>query len=80
MILNVTLQLGESEMVVESCKRNFAEQGITYYRVSPHLQEVISSGETDHRKLLEMILLTRNETWTEILKIAKLLTDDPAAP
>ncbi len=56
------LQLVESEIVAKSCRSRCAEQNIPYYRFSPHLTHVISAGETDNDKLLEMMWQTRLQT------------------
>lgn len=55
-------QLVESEMVAENCKSRCEEQGIPFYRFSPHLKEVVAAGETDLNKLLDMIIQTKIET------------------
>ena len=56
------MQLVESEMVAENCKSRCEEQGIPFYRFSPHLKEVVAAGETDLTKLLDMIIQTKIET------------------
>ncbi len=37
------------------------EQGIDYYRFSPHLdvEEIIDAGETDTSKLIDMVVIAR---------------------
>lgn len=37
------------------------EQGIDYYRLSPHLhiEEIIGAGETDRDKLIDMVVESR---------------------
>jgi len=59
-------------MVARTCEGSCKEQGIPFYRLSPLLPEVISAGETDNKKLLQMIISTRKETWQTIQKLAKL--------
>ena len=59
-------------MVARTCEGSYKEQGIPFYRLSPRLPEVISAGETDNKKLLQMIISTRKETRQTIQKVAKL--------
>ena len=59
-------------MVARTCEGSCKEQGIPFYRLSPFLPEVISAGETDNKKLLQMIISTRKETRQTIQKLAKL--------
>ncbi len=56
--------------MAETCDRNFKEQGIPYYRFSPQLKETISAGETDSRKLIDMVITTRQQTIVRIKEIA----------
>ena len=55
-------------MVAENSKSRCEEQGIPFYRFSPHLKEVIAAGETDTEKLLDMIIQTKMETEEQGLK------------
>ena len=50
-------------MVSRTCEGSCTEQGIPFYCLSPLLPEVISAGETDNKKLLQMIISTRKEAW-----------------
>ena len=61
MMVIVTLQLVESEVIAENCQSRCKEQGILYYRFSPQLEEVIPPGETDSAKLMDMILEARKQ-------------------
>ncbi len=56
----------ESETVAETCHRNFKEQEIPYYRFSPQLKETISSGEINSRKLIDMVVTTRQQTVAKV--------------
>ena len=49
-------QLVESEAVAKNTRSRLKELGIPFYRMSPHLDEVIPSGETDTGKLLDMVM------------------------
>ena len=53
------LQIGESENVAENVKSRCKEQGVDYYRFSPTMTKVISSGETDLDKLQDMVLMAK---------------------
>ena len=44
------------------------EQGIPFFRFSPHLDEVIAAGETDNEKLVNMIIQARSQTAAQGLK------------
>lgn len=55
-------------MVAENSKSRCEEQGIPFYRFSPHFKEVIAAGETDTEKLLDMIIQTKMETEEQGLK------------
>lgn len=59
LLLTLPLQLVESEMVAKNCSMRCHEQGIPYYRFSPHLSQVIGAGETDIDKLVDMMVQTR---------------------
>ena len=43
----------------ENCGSRCVEQGITYVRLNPQLEEEIDSGETDNDKLLNMLWVLR---------------------
>jgi len=58
-------------MVARTCEGSCKEQGIPFYRLSPSLPEMISAGETDNEKLLQMILSTRMETRETHTKIGQ---------
>ena len=62
LIYVILMQLVESEIVAKNCQVRCNEQNIPYYRFSPHLNQVISAGETDNEKLLDMMLQTRIQT------------------
>lgn len=59
------IQLLESEMVAENCETRCNEQGIQFYRFSPHLDKVIPAGETDNEKLIDMIIAARIQTMSQ---------------
>ena len=61
MMMIVTLQLVESEVIAENCQSRCKEQGILFYRFNPQLEEVIPPGETDNAKLMDMILEARKQ-------------------
>ena len=61
----------ESETVAETCDRNFKEQDIPFYRFSPQLLETISAGETDSRKLIDMVIATRKQTTKRLDELAE---------
>ena len=52
-------QLVESEIVAKNCKTRCHEQNIPFYRFSPQLTNMVSAGETDSDKLVDMMLQTR---------------------
>jgi hypothetical protein len=52
----------------QNCSSCCNEQGITYIRLNPQLNEEIDSAETDNDKLLSMLWTTRqylHSTWDE---------------
>jgi hypothetical protein len=55
------------------------EQGIPYYRFSPHLNHVIGAGETDIDKLVDMMLQTRiqapQQGVSELASLFQLVAD-----
>lgn len=55
------------------------EQNIPYYRFSPQLSHVITAGETDNEKLLEMMWQTRIQTpqqgLTDLITLFQLVAD-----
>jgi len=72
LFFSLSLQLVESEIVANSCKIRCREQNIPYYRFSPQLSQVISAGETDIDKLLEMMWQARLQT--PVQGLAELVT------
>ena len=58
-------QIVESETVAENSECRCREQGIAFYRFSPHLRDVISGTEVDNLKLFNMVIQTRVETVTK---------------
>ena len=59
MIMITKSQIGESENIAENVESRCKEQGVDYYRFSPQLTKVISSGETDLDTLHEMVLMAK---------------------
>ena len=55
----VCVQLVESELVAENSKSRCAEQDIPFFRFSPTFDEIVSSGETDVDKLINMVIQTK---------------------
>ena len=53
-----TPQITESEHVSDNMCSRCVEQGIDYYRLSPHLhlEEIVGAGETDRDKLIDMVV------------------------
>lgn len=49
-------QIGDSEEAAANAESICIQQGIDYYRFSPHLEEATSLGETDSRKLVDMVV------------------------
>ncbi len=54
-LLNVK-QITESEQVAKDMSSRCKEQGIKYFRCSPHLSHLVGSGETDRDILIDAIL------------------------
>ena len=51
--------LVESEAMADICRSYCEEQGIPFYRFSPHLSVLIAAGEISLEKLVDMIIETR---------------------
>ncbi|XP_064383275.1 85/88 kDa calcium-independent phospholipase A2-like [Halichondria panicea] len=51
--------LGQSEAIADRCKTSCEAQGIPFYRFSPPLDEKIEPTETDSRKLVDIMILSR---------------------
>ena len=49
----------ESELVAENSRSRCEEQDIPFFRFSPKFDMIISSGETDTEKLLNMVIKTK---------------------
>ena len=58
-------QIVESETVAENSRCRCREQGISFYRFSPHLNDVILGTEIDNEKLFNMVIQTRIEMVTK---------------
>ena len=67
------LQLGDSETVARTCEIQFKQQNIPYLRFNPVLDTPVSVGETDNKKLVEMVMLTRRQTWRNVLELAEII-------
>lgn len=69
----------ESEIVAKNCNMRCHEQNIPYYRFSPQLSHVISAGETDTDRLVEMMLETRvqapHQGVAELASLFQLVAD-----
>lgn len=65
--------------MAKNCSQRCHEQNIPFYRFSPHLNHVISAGETDNDKLLDMMLQTRIQTpqqgMAELASLFQLVAD-----
>ena len=59
--LFVCVQLVEPSIADGNCKSRCEEQGISYYRLNPRLEQVIGAGETDRDVLISMIIQTNKE-------------------
>ena len=55
----IFMQLGQSEAIADRCKTSCEAQGIPFYRFSPPLDEKIEPTETDSRKLVDIMILSR---------------------
>jgi len=53
------VQLVEAELVAENSRSRCAEQDIPFFRFSPTFDEIVSSGETDVDKLINMVIQTK---------------------
>ena len=55
------IQVTDSEHISSNVKSRCVEQGIDYFRFSPHLpvDEIIDSGETEVAKLVDMVVTAR---------------------
>ena len=76
-IFVLSVQLGVSELVAEACEHNFREQDIPYYRFSPRIDESIKAGETDSRKLIDMIIQARQQT---VARVIEMVVDEHLRP
>eukprot|EP00731_Ephydatia_muelleri_P031640 Em0023g147a len=66
--------LVESEAMADICRSYCEEQGIQFYRFSPHLSSLIAAGEIGLEKLVDMIIETRIQTKTQgISEVVDLL-------
>ena len=65
--------------MADNSSQRCREQNIPFYRFSPHLSHVISAGETDTDKLLDMMLQTRIQTpqqgLSELTSLFQLVAD-----
>ena len=64
-------------MVTNNTRCRCIEENISFYRFNPSFKEYIDSGETDTKKLLEMILETREQAKVQIRKLAADFQDIP---
>ena len=68
----------ESEIIADDCRTRCREQGIPFFRFSPHLEEAVSAGEVDSSKLISMIIHAKQQTWDqgmpELLQLFLMLT------
>lgn len=60
--------------MADICRSYCEEQGIQFYRFSPHLSSLIAAGEIGLEKLVDMIIETRIQTKTQgISEVVDLL-------
>lgn len=55
----------ESEIIANDCRTRCREQGIPFFRFSPHLEEAVSAGEVDNSKLISMMIHARQQSWDQ---------------
>ena len=55
----------ESEIIADDCKARCREQGIPFFRFSPHLDEAIAAGEVENENLITMIIRAKQQTWEQ---------------
>ena len=58
----------ETEKVAENSKSRCKEQDIPFYRFNPELKGIVSPGETDNAKILDMLIETKVQIKEQRLK------------
>ncbi len=57
--MSYTIQMEKSELVAENSKRRCTEQNIPFFRFNPIIDEIVDHGETDMKKLINMVIKTK---------------------
>ena len=75
-LVYLTLQLVESEMIAQNVQTQCRERGITFYRISPALDEKIFTTEMNNKYLCHMVVSARAKCKHQIEEITKILTSE----
>ena len=70
-------EVAKTDEVTDNTRCRCQEENILFYRLNPSFKEYIDSGETDTKKLLKVILETREQTKVQIRKVAADFQDTP---